>query len=63
MCCFCSSGHGLLSGGASAVGDPRPAASLLPHSGRPGPPCPPQLRPQKGRPGQVKNSNTKEHKH
>lgn len=43
-----SSGHGLLSGGASTAGDPRPAASLLPQSGRPAPPRPPQLRPQKG---------------
>lgn len=49
-----STGHGVLHGGASAAGDPRPAAPLL-HQPR----CPTdasaqELRHEEGRPGQVK---------
>lgn len=55
-----STGHGILPGGASAAGDPRPAAPLL-HQPR----CPTdagaqELRHEEGRPGQVKLSRVQE---
>lgn len=57
---LCSAGHGVLPGGASPAGYPRPAAPLL-HQPR----CPTdagaqELRHEEGRPGQVKLSQVQE---
>lgn len=51
---LCVLGHGLLPGGTTPAGDPRPAASLLPQPGRAAPPGPQELRDEEGRPGQVR---------
>lgn len=47
-------GHGLLPGGAPPAGDPRPAASLLHHTGSPAAASAQELRHEERRPGQVR---------
>lgn len=49
-------GHGVLPGGASPAGYPRPAASLLHQPGHPAAPSAQKLRHEERRPGQVRET-------